>query len=336
MRDGTPLRELAFWLRDLRTGSGLTYARLAARSGYSVSTLQEAAAGRRLPTLAVTVAFARACGADQAAWHGYWTQVRRAVDSGSPVAPVPPWGAGTAGTREETERPGSPGIPEQPCVTRELEASQESRGPDPGELVGARELRGPGPDELPGPDASRPTSHHPATAGAVDELGPPQSAVPPRSKARTVRIAAASGLLLMAVGVPGGLWLALSPDRPAHRDFASVVVQNKVAIGPTALVEDKTPAYLSSETISHCAARGCKLVGTEMWSGAKLVVFCWTRGEKLTNEDITSAGITSNKGGVTSDLWYRAKWKDGRSGYFPEVYLAPAGRGGSGLAHCTG
>lgn len=293
VRDGTPLRELAFWLRDVRAGSGLTYARLAARSGYSVSTLQEAAAGRRLPTLAVTLAFAQACGADQEAWQRYWTEVRRAVDSGSAVAPAPPW---------ESSRPVDAGREDGPVRS---DASLRSDGTEP--------------------------------APATDELGPSQPAGIPRSKgARTVRIAAASGLLLVAVGVPGGLWLALSPDPPAHRDFASVVVQNKVAIGPTALVEDKTPAYLSSETISHCAARGCKLAGTEMWSGAKLVVFCWTRGEKLTNEDITSAGITANQGGVTSDLWYRAKWKDGRSGYFPEVYLVPAGRGGSGLAHCTG
>ncbi|MFF4909991.1 helix-turn-helix domain-containing protein [Streptomyces sp. NPDC001260] len=303
VRDGTPLRELAFWLRDLRAGSGLTYARLAARSGYSISTLQEAAAGRRLPTLAVTLAFARACGADQEAWQRYWTQVRRALDSGSTVAPAPPWDA-------ELPR---------------LDDLRRADGPS-------------GTDDPRHADGTQPPSE-------TDELGSlPQAGSPgsppdgtPRSKeARTVRIAAASGLLLVALGLTGGLWLALSPDPPAHRDFASVVVQNKVAIGPTTLVEDKTPAYLSSETISHCAARGCKLAGTEMWSGAKLVVFCWTRGEKLTNEDITSAGIAANKGGVTSDLWYRAKWKDGRTGYFPAVYLVPADRGGSGLAHCTG
>ncbi|MCH0571075.1 helix-turn-helix domain-containing protein [Streptomyces sp. MUM 136J] len=287
VRDGTPLRELAFWLRDLRTGTGLTYAQLAVRSGYSVSTLQEAAAGRRLPTLAVTLAFARACGADQGAWQCFWTEVRRAVDTGASVAPVPPWSAGTVG-RPEQGRTGEPDRPEG--------------------------------------------------QGRPDESGAPRPAGKRRPKVtRTARIAAASGLLLLvAVGVPGGLWLASTPDRPHHRDFASVVVQNKVAIGPTALLEDKTPAYLSSETISHCAARDCKLTGTEMWSGAKLVVFCWTRGEKLTNEDITSTGITRNEGGVSSDLWYGAKWKDGRTGYFPEVYLTPAGRGGSGLARCSG
>ncbi|MEV6839615.1 helix-turn-helix transcriptional regulator [Streptomyces sp. NPDC051133] len=295
VRDGTPLRELAFWLRDLRTGTGLTYAQLAARSGYSVSTLQEAAAGRRLPTLAVTLAFARACGADQGAWQRFWTEVRRAVDTGAP-APAPSWSTGTA-DRRERGRPGE-------------------RGRDEGQ--------------------GRPEAPYPR-----EELRPPQPPGTPRPKAtrttRTVRVAAASGLLLLvAVGVPGGFWLASAPDRPPHRDFASVVVQNKVAIGPTSLVEDKTPAYLSSETISHCGARGCKLAGTEMWSGAKLVVFCWTRGEKLTNEDITSAGIARNKGGATSDLWYGAKWKDGRTGYFPEVYLTPADRGGSDLARCSG
>lgn len=206
VRDGTPLRELAFWLRDLRTGSGLTYAQLAARSGYSVSTLQEAAAGRRLPTLAVTLAFARACGADPEAWQRYWTQVRRAVDSGTRAAPGPPW---STGTDVEAAEPVTP------------------HGAESG-LRRAREA-----------------SSGPAASPGVgpDEPGPPLPAGTSRPKAaRTVRIAAASGLLLVAVGVPGGLWWALSPDRPEYRDFASVVVQNKVAIGPTALVEDKTPS----------------------------------------------------------------------------------------------
>src|SRR6266571_3378831 len=59
-RDGSPIRELAYWLRDLRRQTGLTYQQLAQRTHYSTSTLQEAMSGRRLPTLPVLRAIVRA------------------------------------------------------------------------------------------------------------------------------------------------------------------------------------------------------------------------------------------------------------------------------------
>jgi transcriptional regulator with XRE-family HTH domain len=96
-RDGSPTRELAFWLRDLRNRSGLTYEQLARRSSFSTSTLQESLSGRRIPTRQVTLAIVAACGGDSVAWHSYWTQVRRAVDQDAPdgleVSLVPPWAA---------------------------------------------------------------------------------------------------------------------------------------------------------------------------------------------------------------------------------------------------
>jgi len=94
-RDGSPEREFAFWLRDLRNSAGLTYQQLARAATYSTSTMQAAAAGRQLPTLKVVMAFVRACGGDQAQWQAYWTQVKRALDSDSPYdrkqTVRPPW-----------------------------------------------------------------------------------------------------------------------------------------------------------------------------------------------------------------------------------------------------
>lgn len=94
-RDGTPIRELAFWLRDLRNRTGLTYSQLARRSSYSTSTLQEATSGRRLPTLSVTLAIVRACGGNESDWRPYWSQIKRLVDHDLPrggSGPVdPPW-----------------------------------------------------------------------------------------------------------------------------------------------------------------------------------------------------------------------------------------------------
>jgi hypothetical protein len=108
-RDGSPTREFAFWLRDLRSTKGLTYEQLKRRTGYATSTLQEALNGRRLPTLTVTVAFVRACGGDAKEWHAYWNQVRRALDQDAPAAlgrPLtPPWLApATAGSGSHGEQ----------------------------------------------------------------------------------------------------------------------------------------------------------------------------------------------------------------------------------------
>jgi DNA-binding XRE family transcriptional regulator len=101
-RDGSPEREFAFWLRDLRNHAGLTYEGMARAVNYSTSTMQSAAAGRQLPTLKVTLAFVRACNGDLAQWENYWTQVKRALDSDSPfdAEPLvrPPWAARRQGT----------------------------------------------------------------------------------------------------------------------------------------------------------------------------------------------------------------------------------------------
>jgi transcriptional regulator with XRE-family HTH domain len=109
-RDGSPLTEFAFWLRDLRRRSGLTYERLAGRAHYAVSTVQEAAAGRRFPTLRVTLAYVAACGGDQAAWRVYWTRISRLLDATAPAgvnrSVLPPWlEAGPAG-QPATDEPG--------------------------------------------------------------------------------------------------------------------------------------------------------------------------------------------------------------------------------------
>lgn len=94
-RDGSPVREFAFWLRNLRQRAGLTYEELGRRAHYATSTIQAAAAGKRLPTLRVTLAYVDACGGNVREWHTYWTRMRRALDPDAPAAVVssvlPPW-----------------------------------------------------------------------------------------------------------------------------------------------------------------------------------------------------------------------------------------------------
>ncbi|WP_221352014.1 XRE family transcriptional regulator [Streptomyces beigongshangae] len=70
-----PLRELAAGLRRLRRECGNPpYRELADLAHYSVSTLSSAASGQRLPTLAVTLAYVRACGGDTREWERRWRE----------------------------------------------------------------------------------------------------------------------------------------------------------------------------------------------------------------------------------------------------------------------
>lgn len=63
-------------LRLLREEAGSPgYRELARRAHYSASTLSEAAGGRELPSLAVTLAYVEACGGDRAAWETRWGSV---------------------------------------------------------------------------------------------------------------------------------------------------------------------------------------------------------------------------------------------------------------------
>ncbi len=93
-------------LRRLRSKAGLpTYRELAVRAHFSVATLSEAAAGRKLPTLAVTLAYVRACGGDADAWEQRWRalaaelaeaekpdeSVGDQADTGSPYAGLAPF-----------------------------------------------------------------------------------------------------------------------------------------------------------------------------------------------------------------------------------------------------
>ncbi|HEX6356238.1 helix-turn-helix domain-containing protein [Actinophytocola sp.] len=91
------IQEFAVTLRELRErAGGPTYRSLADRTGLSVSTLADAAGGRRLPTLAVAVAYAVACGGDEHEWAARW----RAVAAGQASPERAPY-RGMAGFRGE-------------------------------------------------------------------------------------------------------------------------------------------------------------------------------------------------------------------------------------------
>ncbi|MFI0447464.1 helix-turn-helix domain-containing protein [Actinomadura sp. 6N118] len=71
--DAGPVERLAWELRQLREQAGApSYRLLAKKAHYSASTLAEAARGRRLPTLEVTLAYVEACGGDKDEWTARW------------------------------------------------------------------------------------------------------------------------------------------------------------------------------------------------------------------------------------------------------------------------
>lgn len=70
-----PFATFASGLRALRSSSGLTYEEMARATNFCVSVLSEAAAGKRLPTLPVTLAFVRACGGLESDWERQWREL---------------------------------------------------------------------------------------------------------------------------------------------------------------------------------------------------------------------------------------------------------------------
>ncbi|WP_405469218.1 hypothetical protein [Streptomyces canus] len=69
------VQRFAFEMRKLRDEAGTpTYRAMAARAGYSAPTLSAAAAGERLPTLPVLLAYVAACDGDPGEWERRWRE----------------------------------------------------------------------------------------------------------------------------------------------------------------------------------------------------------------------------------------------------------------------
>ncbi|WNV89133.1 XRE family transcriptional regulator [Umezawaea sp. Da 62-37] len=76
----TPLLRFAADLRTLRDrAGGRTYRQLGTRAHYSATTLSDAAGGRKLPSLAVTLAYVQACDGDPDVWEDRWREVAAEV-----------------------------------------------------------------------------------------------------------------------------------------------------------------------------------------------------------------------------------------------------------------
>ncbi|MFI7316936.1 hypothetical protein [Streptomyces venezuelae] len=77
-----PVEQFAYALRKVRQEAGApTYRAMARKAGYSVTALSRAAAGEKLPSLAVALAYVEACGGDRAEWEERWRTAQQEVDA---------------------------------------------------------------------------------------------------------------------------------------------------------------------------------------------------------------------------------------------------------------
>ncbi|WP_217210931.1 hypothetical protein [Streptomyces sp. AC550_RSS872] len=75
-----PVPRLAHGLRELRrTAGNPSYRKMAETAGFSATTLSQAAAGERLPSLAVVQGYVRACGGDPDEWEPRWKDAEAEV-----------------------------------------------------------------------------------------------------------------------------------------------------------------------------------------------------------------------------------------------------------------
>lgn len=87
--DAGPVQRFAARLRALREAAGRpTYRAMAQKVPFSVTALSQAAAGRQLPTLAVTLAYVEVCGGDAGEWERRWREAsaeaaRLSADTGA-------------------------------------------------------------------------------------------------------------------------------------------------------------------------------------------------------------------------------------------------------------
>ena len=207
--------------------------------------------------------------------------------------------------------------------TRRLRAARDRDPITPGDA--SAERTAPPGDSAGGPPPAVPGTTPDGTTG--DEL------LPSRAGRSRGRILVAGAVVLAAVAAGTG-WAVARTGDPARPSGRTIVVQNKVAFGPSALTEDDSPSYLSERPVSRCVERGCKLAGTDLSSGSAVTALCRVQGELLTNADVRSAGVEDNPNAAASTLWYRVRWSDGRTGYLSEVYVAAEYRGGLDLPAC--
>ncbi|MFL6149478.1 MAG: hypothetical protein ACJ72I_18625 [Pseudonocardiaceae bacterium] len=142
------------------------------------------------------------------------------------------------------------------------------------------------------------------------------------------------GVLIAFYGSPAWGWITghLHHD-PTPTGGRTVIIYNKTTNGN--LMEEDTPAYLSTRTVQKCIEDGCAVPKLRYHTGDRLKgVTCQTSGDVITNGSIASHADDHNPHLATSRLWYGVRLSNGKLVYLSEVWVAPQYRGGMGLPKC--
>jgi helix-turn-helix protein len=288
--DAGPLAAFAAGLRELRSQAGNpTYRSLAEQTHYSPTTLSDAAGGRKLPTLPVTLAYARVCGGDESVWRERWEQVSRELRAAESSRP--------AGASLDSEP--------RPRVPR-IEAGPESESePEPG----------PEPDIDPGEAAPRRRDRfrqRPRLAIALSLCVVAGSAVaavdiPPRQPDRTKSLAAAKPSRPTTSATP----VASASTTPALASAPPTVSQSTSG-SPPAQSPSAAPAVVVVATSPHAPA-------TSSGAARNPVIFTALTGEDCPQN--ASMGVVVSGG---NSAWQKqsGSWTgDGCTGYYAETQV---------------
>jgi len=119
------LESFARDLRALRAKAELDYPEMAEASHYTMKTLVSAAAGLRLPTLPVAVAYVRACGGNVAEWEERWQKLAAKVTADAAKKHGDDDSDEREALLEPADAPGRPELPAPPAVQDSASESGE-------------------------------------------------------------------------------------------------------------------------------------------------------------------------------------------------------------------
>jgi murein DD-endopeptidase MepM/ murein hydrolase activator NlpD len=166
-------------------------------------------------------------------------------------------------------------------------------------------------------------SQSPQPAATVDALQPATPSTPIQGSAAHVQGP--------ADGTGGASPPPPPPPPPPPERVATIY--NQVTNGSTEMRED-SPAYLSTRTANYCRRDGCMVAGTEMNSGARVTLTCWTEGVRTTNGQDGNSIDDSNPNLYESHIWFTARHANGSTGWISEVWIQREHRGTGGLPRC--
>jgi len=206
--------------------------------------------------------------------------------------------------------------------------------------AGANEHRGvetgATPGDRPGP-ASTPVPPGPSVSDGLVDPGDhlvadsaPAASRPDKTRRKAILV----GLVLAVLAAAAGLLIRETSSPSATPTVTRTIqIYNKVTSGME--MREDSVAFLSTKPANFCRRDGCVLGGTDVLrTGDTVPAVCQTMAARNTNGEDNNSADDQNPELFESRLWYGVRWRDGRFGFFSEVWVHPDDRGGLGLPLC--